>query len=106
MRLVLHSSLSLPAFPHTHPLPRSSRLPHRDWEEGGGRSWGLRDQKPHDALYLRKALGRGSCAGSCFPPPVAASFKMILGTLGLWALLPAAVQGKCLSTHPLKGRGT
>ncbi|XP_015998214.2 LOW QUALITY PROTEIN: anti-Muellerian hormone type-2 receptor [Rousettus aegyptiacus] len=92
MRLVLHSSLSLPAFPHTHPLPRSSRLPHRDWEEGGGRSWGLRDQKPHDALYLRKALGRGSCAGSCFPPPVAASFKMILGTLGLWALLPAAVQ--------------
>nr|XP_023499428.1 anti-Muellerian hormone type-2 receptor isoform X5 [Equus caballus] len=91
MRLVLCSSLSLPAFPHTHPLPHSGRLPHRDWEDRGGRSWGLRDQKPHSAPYLKEALARGSCAGSCFPP-AATSFSMMLGTLGLWALLPTAVQ--------------
>lgn len=96
MRLVLCSSLSLLAFPHTHPLPHSSRLPHRDWKEGGGRSWGLRDQKPHSALYLKEAMARGSYAGSCSPSPAAASFKMMLGTLGLWVLFPAAVQGKCL----------
>ncbi|XP_044612206.1 anti-Muellerian hormone type-2 receptor isoform X3 [Equus asinus] len=91
MRLVLCSSLSLPAFPHTHPLPHSGRLPHRDWEDRGGRSWGLRDQKPHSAPYLKEALARDSCAGSCFPP-AATSFSMMLGTLGLWALLPTAVQ--------------
>nr|XP_023499427.1 anti-Muellerian hormone type-2 receptor isoform X4 [Equus caballus] len=99
MRLVLCSSLSLPAFPHTHPLPHSGRLPHRDWEDRGGRSWGLRDQKPHSAPYLKEALARGSCAGSCFPP-AATSFSMMLGTLGLWALLPTAVQGCRDSDEP------
>lgn len=62
MRLAFCSSLSLPAFPHTHPLPHSSCLPHRDWGEGGGRSWGLKDQKPHSTLYLKVALAWGSCA--------------------------------------------
>ena len=41
-------------------------------------------------------MARGSYAGSCSPSPAAASFKMMLGTLGLWVLFPAAVQGKCL----------
>lgn len=67
MRLVLCSSLSLPAFPHTHPLP------HRDWEEGGGRSWGLRARKPHGALCLEEALARGSCAGSGSVPLTASA---------------------------------
>nr|XP_023499431.1 anti-Muellerian hormone type-2 receptor isoform X8 [Equus caballus] len=105
MRLVLCSSLSLPAFPHTHPLPHSGRLPHRDWEDRGGRSWGLRDQKPHSAPYLKEALARGSCAGSCFPP-AATSFSMMLGTLGLWALLPTAVQGCRDSDEPGWSPGT
>lgn len=53
--------------------------------------------------------GQGSYTGSCCPP-VAAASRMMLGTPGLWALLPAAVQGKCLqggaaSFHsPIEGK--
>lgn len=111
MRLVLcSSSLSL-LFPTTILSPTAAVSPTETGKREGGRSWGLRDQKPHSALYVKEALARDSCAGSC-SPPAAASFKMMLGTLGLWALLPAAVQGTCLqegqglSTHLLRERGT
>ncbi|XP_019515304.1 PREDICTED: anti-Muellerian hormone type-2 receptor isoform X3 [Hipposideros armiger] len=91
MRLVLcSSSLSL-LFPTPILSPTAAISPTETGKREGGRSWGLRDQKPHSALCLKEALARGSRAGSCYPP-AAASFQTMLGTLGLWALLPAAVQ--------------
>ncbi|XP_077725993.1 anti-Muellerian hormone type-2 receptor isoform X4 [Canis aureus] len=66
MRLVLCSSLSL-LFPTPILSPTAAVSPTETWEEGGGRSWGRRDQKTHSALYLREALAQGSSAGSCSP---------------------------------------
>lgn len=48
MRLVLCSSLSL-IFPTPILSPTTAVSPTETWEEGGGRSWGRRDQKTHSA---------------------------------------------------------
>nr|XP_048305609.1 anti-Muellerian hormone type-2 receptor isoform X2 [Myodes glareolus] len=84
MRLVLCSSLSLPVFSPTAVFsPTETGIGQR------GRSWGSRVWKPYSALYLQKALAGLAVLVYAVRLP---SFSRMLGTLGLWTLLPAVAQ--------------
>ena len=69
MSLVLCSSLSLPAFPHTHPLPHSSRLPHRDGEEGGGVELGAEGSEAPRCPVSEGSSGQRQLCWLLLPPP-------------------------------------
>lgn len=51
----------------------------------------MRAWKPHSALYLYEAL---TGVAVLVHAVLLASFSRMMGTLGLWTLLPAAAQGK------------
>lgn len=102
MRLVLCSSLSLPVFSPTAAFsPTETGIGQR------GAELGIEGLEVHKVPVSVGILGWCSCASLCCP---AAILYRMLGTLGLWTLLPAVAQGKCLQVqagslhHPVRGK--
>ncbi|XP_004872806.2 anti-Muellerian hormone type-2 receptor isoform X3 [Heterocephalus glaber] len=87
MRLVFCSSLSFPVFLTPTLSPTAAISPTETGIGQRGRSWGLRAWKPHCVLHLKKALARAAVLA--YAVLLLPSFSRMLGTLGLWALLPA-----------------
>ena len=87
--LVLCSSLSLPVF-LTPTSPPQQPSPPQTGTGQSGAELGIEGLEAPQCPVSVGSLGLGSVLA------YAGIFSRMLGTLGLWTLLPAAAQGKCL----------